>query len=467
MEGLRPFEAAVVREIPITTREQREHAAAEAGYNPGKIPARLVTIDCFSDSGTGAPSVQQKARAEEADERYAGSDSWHRFRDAVRALFPFPHILPVHQGRAGERVLFSALLKPGQISVSNTHFDTTSANVDRLACEARNLPCPEALDLDSEEPFKGNIDLDKLESILSGPDGSRVGQILVTITNNGLGGQPVSMANLEATSVLARRYGVPLVIDAARFAENAALVIQREPGYDRWTPIEVTRHALEFADACLVSLKKDGLAPEGGFIGLRDKDLTEHCEEDLIITEGHDTYGGMSGNTLECAAQGLREVVDPLYLADRKRQADLLAQQALDAGIDIVRPAGLHAIYLNASRLFPHLQPRHFPGHALACQLYLEGGIRAAELGSLYLGTLDDDHNVIVPAPFDEMTRLTIRRRTFDDNHIHYIGRVLQNIAKAPDRVPGYRLTHAPKRLRHFRFRCEPIPETAASTASS
>ncbi|GAA0503483.1 tryptophanase [Saccharopolyspora subtropica] len=456
MPHLRPFVAAVVRPIPITTREQRIAELDRAGHNPFNLPADKVSIDLLSDSGTGAVSVDQQAWAQRADERYAGAESFYRFRDAVRDIVPYRHILPVHQGRAAERVLFSALLGPGRISLSNTHFDTTRANVERLGAEARDLPCREAADLDSAEPFKGNIDVDAVREVLSGPDGSRVGQILITITNNGGGGQPVSMANLEAVSAVARAHGVPLILDAARFAENAWLVTRREPGYQDWTPREVARRAFELADGAIASLKKDGLSPEGAFIGVHDTDLADRCEVDVIATEGFRTYGGLTGHTMEQLAQGLREVLDPHYLEDREREAAFLAQRAQEAGVDTVRPAGLHAIYLNAGRVLPHLQPRHFPGHALACALYREGGIRCAELGSLYLGTFDAQNELVTPAPF-ELVRLALPRRVYDHSHLEYVAEILAGIAKNPERVPGYRLTHAPGVLRHFRCRTEPI----------
>ncbi|MEV6231405.1 tryptophanase [Saccharopolyspora shandongensis] len=456
MPHLRPFVAAVVRPIPITTREQRIQELDRAGHNPFNIQADRVSIDLLSDSGTGAVSIDQQAWAQRADERYAGAESYYRFRESVRDIVPYRHVMPVHQGRAAERVLFTALLGPGKISLSNTHFDTTRANVERLGAAAWDLPCPEAQDLDADLPFKGNIDVEAVRNVLAGPDGHRVGQILVTITNNGGGGQPVSMANLEAISAVARAHGVPLILDAARFAENAWLVTQREPGYEQWSPRAVARRAFELADGAVASLKKDGLSPEGAFIGLHDTELADRCEVDIIATEGFRTYGGLTGHTLEQLAQGLREVLDPHYLADREREAAFLADRAREAGVDTVRPSGLHGIYLNAGRLLPHLQPQHFPGHSLACALYREGGIRAAELGSLYLGELDSNNELVTPAPF-ELVRLALPRRVYDHSHLEYVAEILAAIAKNPERVPGYRISHAPQVLRHFRCRTEPI----------
>ncbi|MEQ0560998.1 tryptophanase [Amycolatopsis sp. NEAU-NG30] len=455
MRTFPPYRAQVVTEIPITTRPQREQALAAAGYNAFNLPANMVTIDLLTDSGTGAVSTAQEAAATAADRSYAGSESFFRFRSVLSELTHYPHILPVHQGRAAERVLFSAVLAPGRISLSNTHFDTTRANVELLGAEARDLPCAEFGDLDSREPFKGNIDLAAAEQILTGPDGNRVGMMLVTITNNGGGGQPVSMANLRAASKLCRAHGVPIFLDAARFAENAWLVIQRESGYQDKTPREVAEEAFGLVDGCVASLKKDGISPMGAFIGLNDAELAQRCETNLIATEGFRTYGGLGAHDLDRVAQGLREVLDPNYLGARAAEAARLAQQANDAGVDIVQPPGIHALYLNAGRLLPHLPASRFPGHALACELYLEGGIRCVELGSLYLGTLDEHNELVTPAPF-ELVRIALPRRVYTQGHFDYVAEVLADIAKNPERVPGYRIVEAPATLRHFNLRMAP-----------
>lgn len=461
-----PYRIKVVEPIPFLTAEERRLALAEAGYNPFNLRADQITIDLLSDSGTGATSAAQEAAAAVGDETYAGARSWFRFRDEVRDLTGYPHILPVHQGRAGERILFTSLLKPGRICISNTHFDTTHANVELAGAEPRDLPCPEAADIDSAEPFKGNIDVDALEQILAGPEGHRVGLVLITITNNGLGAQPVSMANLEAVSLLCQRHRVPFFLDAARFAENAWLVRERDPAYCDWTPRQIATRAFQLADGCVVSLKKDGLTAVGGFIGLRDDDLHAVCEANLIATEGFSTYGGLAGHDLERLAQGLREVVDPVYLQSRAASTARLAQMIKDAGADIIQPPGIHALYVNAGRLLPHLSPHEFPGHSLGCQLYLDGGIRCAELGSLYLGDMDNEHRLLTTAPF-ELVRLAIPRRVYTDTHLEYVASVLANIAKAPERVRGYRIISAPRLLRHFKVRLEPLAAgpAAATTA--
>ncbi|WP_198681103.1 tryptophanase [Lentzea terrae] len=451
---MEPYRIKVVEPIPITTREYRERRYAEGGCNQFNLTADDVTIDLLSDSGTGALSAEQQAAGMRGDETYAGARSWARFRDVVAELTGYEHIFPVHQGRAAERILFTSLLKPGQISISNTHFDTTRANVEIAGGVIRDLPCPEAKDLDSDEPFKGNIDLAALEAALAGPED--VGLVLMTITNNGGGGQPVSMSNLKKASKLCRKYGVPFILDAARFAENAWLVTQREDKYRDHSPREVAEKAFRLADGCVASLKKDGIAHIGGMLALNDTALAKQCELLLLATEGFRTYGGLSGRDLDMCAQGLLEVTEPLYLKERAESTAYLAECARQAGVDSVQPAGVHAVYLNAGRLLPHIPPSQFTGHALASELYLAGGIRCAELGSLYLGEITEDGELITPAPY-ELVRLAIPRRVYTRSHLEYVAETLAGIAKNPEQVPGYRLTEAPAMLRPFRCRLEKI----------
>jgi tryptophanase len=459
MPLMEPYRIKVVEPIPILTRAEREQALARAGYNQFNLRAEEVTIDFLSDSGTGALSAEQQAAAASADETYAGARSFYRFREVVAELTGYPEILPVHQGRGAERILFTALLKPGQLVLSNTHFDTTRANVELLGCEARDLPCSEAADIDSDEPFKGNIDIAALAATLAGPERDRIGLVLMTITNNGGGGQPVSMANLAEVSQLCRRHGVPFFLDAARFAENAWLVTQREEGYRHRTPREVARLAFGLADGCVASLKKDGIAHIGAVLALRDEALARQCELLLIATEGFRTYGGLAGRDLDMLAKGLQEVTDPDYLAARAGHTAHLADLAAAAGVDSVRPTGVHALYLNAGRLLTHLAPHQYPGHALACELYLAGGIRCVELGSLYLGKEDEHGNLVTPAPH-ELVRMAIPRRVYTQSHLEYVAEVIAEVAKDPSRVPGYRMVSAPPVLRHFNSRLEPIPAT-------
>jgi tryptophanase len=431
---MQPYRIKSIEPLPRTTRPQRERALRRVHYNLFDLRAEEVTIDLLTDSGTGALSAGQLAAALSADESYAGSTSFHRFRDAAQQLTSYPHILPAHQGRAAERILFSTLLKPGTITLSNTHFDTTRANVELAGAQARDLPSPHARDLDSAEPFKGDIDLRALQTALTGPEAPRIALVLMTITNNGGGGQPVSMANLTGTAAMCRRHGVPLFLDAARFAENAWLVTRREAAYRDHTPRQVAQEAFGLADGCLMSAKKDGIVHTGGFLGLHDTGLARQCELLSIATEGFPTYGGLAGRDLDMMALGLAEALDPAYLESREAAAAHLAARIRSAGISLVEPPGMHALYLNAGRLLPHIPPHQFPGHALACQLYLEGGIRSAELGSLYLGRENDTHC-----------------------HLDHVADVLERITGITAGIPGYRLTEQSPVLRHFRGKLEPI----------
>ncbi|MEU3854322.1 tryptophanase [Streptomyces sp. NPDC029554] len=452
---MEPYRIKVVEPIPITTRAQREQALRRVHHNLFGLRADEVTIDLLTDSGTGALSAAQWAAGMAGDESYAGSRSFYRFRDVVQDLTSYPCVLPVHQGRAAERILFSALLTPGQITLSNTHFDTTRANVELAGCRAVDLPCPQAKDLDSTEPFKGDIDLHRLEEALRGPDAGRIALVVMTLTNNGEAGQPVSMSNLTRAAALCREHAVPLFLDAARFAENAWLVTRHEAGYRHLSPRQVAERAFRLADGCLMSAKKDGIVHIGGFLGLRDRALAERCELLLIATEGFPTYGGLAGRDLDMIAQGLTEVTDPLHLQARADAAQHLARLARAAGIDIVEPPGLHALYLNAGRLLPHIAPHRFPGHALACRLYLEGGVRSVELGSLYLGSEDENGNPVTSAPY-ELVRLALPRRTYGLSHLNHVGEVLAATAEAKESIPGYRLIEQPSLLRHFRCKLEP-----------
>ncbi|MFG1852434.1 tryptophanase [Actinomadura geliboluensis] len=453
---MEPYRIKAVEPLPRTTRPQREAALRRVHYNLFDLRAEEVTIDLLTDSGTGALSAGQLAAAMAGDESYAGSASFHRFRDAVEELTSYPHILPVHQGRAAERILFSTLAGPGRLTLSNTHFDTTRANVELAGGEARDLPCPQSRDLDGPGPFKGNIDIEALRAVLDGPEASRVALVLMTVTNNGCGGQPVSMANLAETAAVCRRHGVPLFLDAARFAENAWLVTRREDGHRGRTPRQVAQEAFRLADGCLMSAKKDGIVHVGGFLGLRDSALAQRCELLLIATEGFPTYGGLAGRDLDMMALGLAEALDPDYLASREQAAGHLAGRARAAGVGIVEPPGLHAIYLDAGRLLRHIPAHRFPGQALACQLYLEGGIRSVELGSLYLGREDEQGEPVISAPY-ELVRLALPRRVYTRGHLDHVGDVLARIAGDPGSVPGYRITEQAPVLRHFRVRLEPV----------
>lgn len=459
---MEPYRVRQVETIPILTAEQRRTALAEAHYNAFNLPSSAVTIDLLSDSGTAATSTEQEAAALLAPTNYAGRTSYYDLVDSFREVSGYEVVQPVHQGRAAERILFSTLLGPGKISISNTHFDTTRGNVEVLGARAVDLPCPESKNLDGLDAFKGNMDVGALAEFLAGPDADQVGLVLMTITNNGGGGQPVSMANLSEVSALCRQHQVPFFLDAARFAENAWLVTRREPQYQAMTPRQVAAQAFALADGCVASLKKDGLTGEGAVIGLREAgpDLLPMLEALTTLGEGHTSYGGLTGGDMARLAVGLREVLDPGYLAAREEQTARFASLVREAGVDIVEPPGMHALYLNAGRLLPHLTPDLFPGHALACQLYLAGGIRCSELGSLYLGVTDEQHRLVGPAPY-ELVRLAIPRRVYLHSHFEYVAEILDGIAKDPHQVPGYRIVKAPQVLRPFKVELEQVPAVA------
>lgn len=445
---MEPYRIKVVEPLPSLSAQERRAALERAGWNLFGLRGDEVTIDLLTDSGTGAMSTRQWAAMCEADEAYAGARSYYRFAEVVRALTGYRHIFPVHQGRAAERILFSTLLCPGLVSVSNTHFDTTHANVELARGEAWDLPCAEADDLDGAYPFKGNVDVAALEEALSGPDADRIAVLVVTITNNAGGGQPVSMANLRAVSQLCRAHRVPLLLDAARFAENAWLVTQRETGYETYTPRAVAQEAFDLADGCLASLKKDGIANIGGLLAVNDDDLASRCRALLIATEGFTTYGGLAGRDLEALAVGLQEVTEPAYLAARAAATADLASWLEAAGVPTVRPPGCHAVYLDAARLLPHLPSQSYPAHALACELYLAGGVRAVALGTLAFGRPGRD-GMDEPAP-RELLRLALPRRVYTTNQLRYVAEITAEVAKRAEAIPGYHVVRAPPVLRHF-----------------
>jgi tryptophanase len=452
---MEPYRIKVVEPLAFPSRDERHRALEAGGWNLFNLSTSDITIDLLTDSGTSAMSARQWAALMDGDEGYAGARSFDRFADAARDLTGYRHLLPVHQGRAAERILFSTLLRPGLISVSNTHFDTTRANVELSGGEVCDLPCPEAGDLDSGYPFKGNIDMAALGALLAGAERERVALVVMTITNNAGGGQPVSMANLREASWLCRERGVPLFLDAARFAENAWLVTQREPGYEEWTPREVARAAFGLADGCLASLKKDGIANMGGLLAVDDDELAQQCQQLLIATEGFPTYGGLSGRDLEALAVGLTEVTDPAYLAARANTAAYLAGMLNDSGVPTVQPPGCHAVYIDAGRAVPHLPPQQYPAQALACELYLEGGIRSVELGTLAMGYPGPD-GIDIPAPH-ELLRLALPRRVYTGAHLEYVAEIVTEVTKRAEAIPGYRIVSGSPALRHFTARLAPI----------
>ena len=422
---IEPFRIHSVEPIRLTTVEQRDEALEAAGYNLFNLHADDVLIDLLTDSGTGAMSRDQWAAIQHGDESYAGSPSWFAFLESVQALFPFKHVIPTHQGRAAEKILFSVVGGPGKVVPNNTHFDTTRANVEATGAEAIDLVIPEGRDPAFIHPFKGNMDVPALDRFLAERAGA-VPVVFVTVTNNSGGGQPVSLENLRAVREVCDRHGVPLFLDACRFAENAWFIKLREPGQaDRSIP-DIVREMAALADGMTMSAKKDGLANIGGWLAVNDDALAEQCRNLLILTEGFTTYGGLAGRDLEAIAQGLREVVDEDYLRYRVRSTAYLGE-ALDAsGVPLVKPFGGHAIYLDARALLPHIPPLEYPGQALAIALYREGGIRGCEIGTVMFGMHPDGSES--PGPMD-LVRLAIPRRTYTQSHIDYVIEVVRHVA--------------------------------------
>ena len=446
---IEPFRIKMVEPIRFTTREQRHTHLADAGFNLFGLSAEDVLIDLLTDSGTGAMSTEQWAGIMRGDESYAGARSFHRFREVVEDLTGFTHVIPTHQGRAAERILFHQVAGRGDVVPNNTHFDTTRANVEFTGAEARDLVCPEGRDLRTEAPFKGDLDVDGLRATFAEVGVQRIPVVMVTITNNSGGGQPVSMANLRAVREVCDEYDTPLFLDACRFAENAWFVHQREAGYGDVAPREIAREAFRLADGCTISLKKDGHGNIGGVLAVNDDDLAKRCRDELVLTEGFPTYGGLAGRDLEALAVGLVEVTNPDELRYRVRTAAYLAEAAEAAGVPTVRPAGGHAVYLDAKALLPHIPPHELPAQALTCELYLEGGVRGVEIGTLMFGRPDPDGGPDQPAPH-ELVRLALPRRTYTQSHVDYVGEVIADVAARADQLSGYRIVDQPALLRHF-----------------
>ena len=449
---IEPFRIHSVEPIRLTTVEQRDAALEAAGYNLFNLHADDVLIDLLTDSGTGAMSRDQWAAVQHGDESYAGSPSWFAFLDGVRELFPFRHVIPTHQGRAAEKILFSVLGGPGRSVPNNTHFDTTRANVEATGAEAVDLVIPEGRDPAVIHPFKGNMDVAALERFLADRAGS-VPVVFVTVTNNSGGGQPVSLENLRAVRAVCDRHGLPLFLDGCRFAENAWFIKLREHGHGDRTIPDIVREMASLADGMTMSAKKDGLANIGGWLAMNDDGLAEQCRNLLILTEGFPTYGGLAGRDLEAIAQGLREVVDEDYLRYRIASTDYLGTALDRAGVPLVRPFGGHAIYVDARALLPHIPPLEYPGQALAVALYREGGIRGCEIGTVMFGRRADGTEA--PAAMD-LVRLAIPRRTYTQSHVDYVIEVVIWVAQRAATLRGMRIVDQPPALRHFTARFAP-----------
>ncbi|MBA3959744.1 MAG: tryptophanase [Chloroflexi bacterium] len=449
---IEPFRIHSVEPIRMSTRAERERSLAEAGYNLFELHADDVIVDLLTDSGTGAMSRDQWAGIQRGDESYAGSPSWFRFRDAVRALFPFKHIIPTHQGRAAEKILFSVVAGPGKLVPNNAHFDTTRANVEATGAEAVDLSPAHAPG--EILPFKGDMDVAALERFITRHGREAIPVVFMTVTNNSLGGQPVSMANLRAVREVCDRHALPLFLDACRFAENAWFIREREAGYETTAIPDIVREMASLADGMTMSAKKDGLANIGGWLALDDDDIAERCRDMLILTEGFPTYGGLAGRDLEAIAQGLSEVVEEDYLRYRIRSTAYLGEALGAAGVPVIQPIGGHAVYIDARAMLPHIPPLEYPGQALAAALYEEGGIRGCEIGTVMFGARPDGTEVAGPM---DLVRLAIPRRTYTQSHIDYVIEVVRSVAELAGRLRGFRIIAAPRRLRHFTARFEPL----------
>ncbi len=444
---IEPFRIKSVEPLHHTTVEERERYLERAGYNLFGIDARHILIDLLTDSGTSAMSTEQWAGIMRGDESYAGGESFFRLKRAADDLTGFRHMIPTHQGRAAERILFAVMCKPGTIVPSNTHFDTTRANIEFTGARAVDLPIPEAADTQARLDFKGNMDTAALEELIAREGAGNVPLAMLTVTNNSGGGQPVSMANIEAVKGVCARHGIPLYLDACRFAENAWFIHEREAGYGDWTPKRIAQKMFSLADGCTFSAKKDAFANIGGFLSTNDDRISQQQTNLLILTEGFPTYGGLAGRDLEAIAVGLEEVLDPDYLRYRIVSTGYLGRHIADRGVPIVEPPGGHAIYIDAARMLPHIPKAQFPAQALAVELYRHAGIRSVEIGTLMFGA----------AARHELLRLAIPRRVYTQSHIDYVVEAILEVNAAKDGIRGLEIVQEPPFLRHFSARLRPV----------
>ena len=452
---IEPFRIKMTEPLKLTTPDERRKALDAAHHNVFLVDAEDCCIDLLTDSGTGAMSAQQWAAMMLGDESYAGSRSWKRFESTIHTITGFEHILPTHQGRAAEGILAECILKPGDVIPNNSHFDTTRANIQYRGAVALDLPCAEAFDTGAESPFKGNMDLDKLRQAIDEHGRDKIPFCMITVTNNTGGGQPVSMANVRAVREVLEPHGIPLILDACRFAENAYFIREREPGYEGQSLLEIAQEMFALADGATMSCKKDGLANIGGFLVCNDDEWADKFRNLLILREGFPTYGGLAGRDLEAIAVGLMEALDYDYQVYRHATVEYMVHRLHDLGVPMVLPAGGHAVFLDAKRMLPHLEPLQYPGIGVVNALYLEGGIRAVELGSVMFGRRDE-HGVEHPSPL-ELVRLAFPRRVYTQSHFDYIVEVIEQVWKNRESIPGHRLTYQPKILRHFTCHLEPV----------
>jgi len=442
-----PFRIKSVEPIRWTTRGQREELLRAAYYNLFLLPAGDVLIDLLTDSGTGAMSTHQWAAMMEGDESYAGSPSFDHFKRSVQEIFGYRHVIPTHQGRAAERILFSVMCKKGDVVPNNTHFDTTRANVEAAGAEAVDLPLPEAREPGTRLPFKGNMDVTGLEELIERVGRERIPLVMLTVTNNSGGGQPVSMENARAVSAVCKKHRIPFYFDACRFAENAYFIKLREPGFAEKTPKQIAQEMFALGDGCTMSAKKDGMVNIGGFLCTNDDILARQEKDLLILTEGYPTYGGLAGRDLEAIAVGVQESLEEDYLRYRIASTAYLGDHIAEKGVPIVQPPGGHAIYLDAKAFLPHVPQEQFPGVALAAELYLEGGIRSVEIGSL----------MFAGAARMELVRLAIPRRVYTQSHIDYVVEIILKVWARRAEIKGMRLTYEAPFLRHFTAHLEPM----------
>ncbi|MFQ5446861.1 MAG: tryptophanase [Saprospiraceae bacterium] len=453
--AIEPFRIKVVEQIKLTTEKERFDFLKSAHYNPFMLHSREVIIDLLTDSGTSAMSANQWAGIMQGDESYAGANSWLRMESAIKDLTGYPYILPTHQGRAAEHLLYSKLGGPGKVFISNTHFDTTRANIEYSGAIPIDIPVEASRHPEELRPFKGNIDILRLKEEIEKHGAANIAAVILTVTNNSGGGQPVSMANAREVSEICKKHDILFILDACRIAENAWFIHHREEGYDNKSYREIAQEMFGLADGCIMSAKKDALVNMGGFLALKDLDLAIQCRTVLIITEGYATYGGLSGRDMEAIATGLEEVFDPDYLDYRITSTAYLGQHLIDIGVPVIRPIGGHAVYVDAKAFYPQIPPHEFPGQALACELYLKGGIRCCEIGSVMFGKYDEKGQLI-PPPM-ELVRLAIPRWVYTQSHLDYVIETFSMLLQNKEQTKGFKITYEPPFLRHFTARLEPV----------
>jgi len=452
-----PFRIKMVEPISLIDRKEREQALREAGYNVFGLKANQIFIDLLTDSGTGAMSQDQWAGMMKGDESYAGARSYHRLAAAIDEIFGFDYFVPTHQGRAAENILCAVALQKGQYVPSNMHFDTTEGNIRARGGRPTNLVIQEAFQSADPHPFKGNMDLEKLQDFIKKIGPKQIPFGMITITNNAGGGQPVSMENLRQVASIYHEHEIPFIIDACRFAENAFFIKLREEGYEDKSPLEIAREIFSLADGATMSAKKDALVNIGGFLALNDKDLYQRVSNELILREGFLTYGGLAGRDLDAIAIGLREGLSEEYLRYRLKQTAYLAGELKGAGIPILEPPGGHAVYIDAGKLLPHIPQPKFPGQALVAALYIEGGVRGVELGSVAFAHPDPDTGEMV-YPEMELVRLAIPRRSYTQSHLDYVVEVFKKVAQRKKEISGFKITYQPELMRHFTAQFIPLP---------